>query len=116
MSTKVTYRIMVISIHDKLINDTSESELRLLCTTFSIFKLFIIRVITKLPNTEQSSKGKGRTHKSTNRQNQLTTENWENRNGPVQAFPKKWWIESDFTAPNLPLPLRLKGSGCQHFQ
>jgi hypothetical protein len=38
-------------------------------------------------------------------------ENWENRNGPdlVQAFPKKWWVESDFTAPDLPLPLRLKG-------
>ena len=33
-----------------------------------------IRVITKLPNTEQSSKGKGKTHKSTNRQNQSTTE------------------------------------------
>ena len=41
-------------------------------------------------------------------------ENWENRNGPglVQAFPKKWWVESDLTAPNHPLPLRLKGSGC----
>jgi hypothetical protein len=39
--------------------------------------------------------------------------NWENRNGPdfVQAFPKKWWVESDFTAPNLPLSLRCKGSG-----
>ena len=32
-----------------------------------------IRVITKLPNTEQSSKGKGKTHKSINRQNQSTT-------------------------------------------
>jgi hypothetical protein len=32
-----------------------------------------IRVITKLPNTEQSSKEKGKTHKSTNRQNQSTT-------------------------------------------
>ena len=32
-----------------------------------------IRVITKLPNTEQSSKGKGKTHKSTNKQNQSTT-------------------------------------------
>jgi hypothetical protein len=32
-----------------------------------------LRVITKLPNTEQSSKGKGKTHKSTNRQNQSTT-------------------------------------------
>jgi hypothetical protein len=42
----------------------------------------------------------------------LISENWENRNGPdlVQAFPKKWWVESDFTAPNLPLPIRLKGS------
>jgi hypothetical protein len=40
----------------------------------------------------------------------------KNRNGLdlVQAFPKKWWVESDFTAPNLPLPLRLKGSGCHY--
>jgi hypothetical protein len=43
-------------------------------------------------------------------------ENWENRNGPdlVQAFPKKWWVESDFTAPNFPLPLWLKRSGCHY--
>ena len=34
---------------------------------------FMIRVITKLPNTEQSSQGKGKTHKSINRQNQSTT-------------------------------------------
>jgi hypothetical protein len=28
-------------------------------------------------------------------------ENWENRNDPdlVQTFPKKWWVESDCTAP-----------------
>jgi hypothetical protein len=26
----------------------------------------------------------------------------------VQAFPKKWWVESDFPAPNRQLPLRLK--------
>ena len=32
-----------------------------------------IRVITKLPNTEQSFNEKGKTHKSTNRQNQSTT-------------------------------------------
>jgi hypothetical protein len=34
----------------------------------------------------------------------------ENRNDPdlVQAFLKKWWVESDFKAPNLPLSLRLK--------
>jgi len=32
-----------------------------------------IRVIIKLPNFEQSSKGKGKTHKYTNRQNQSTT-------------------------------------------
>jgi hypothetical protein len=30
----------------------------------------------------------------------------------VQAFVKKWWVESDFKAPNLPLSLRFKGSGC----
>ena len=33
-----------------------------------------IRVITKLPNSEQSYKGKVKTHKYTNRQNQSTTE------------------------------------------
>jgi len=62
-----------------------------------------------ITTTEQSSKGKGKTHKSANRQNQSTTENWENCNGPelVQAFPKKWWVESDLTAPNLPLSLWL---------
>ena len=32
-----------------------------------------IRVITKLPNTKQSSEGKGKNPKSTNRQNQSTT-------------------------------------------
>jgi hypothetical protein len=31
--------------------------------------------------------------------------NCENCNDPdlVQAFLKKWWVESDFKAPNLPL-------------
>ena len=28
----------------------------------------------------------------------------------VQAFLKKWWVESDFKTPNLPLSLRLKVS------
>ena len=43
-------------------------------------------------------------------------ENGENRNDPdlVQAFLKKWWIESDFKAPNLSLSLRLKVSGCHY--
>jgi hypothetical protein len=43
-------------------------------------------------------------------------ENCENRNDPalVQAFLKKWWVESDVKALNLPLPLRLKGSGCHY--
>jgi hypothetical protein len=26
------------------------------------------------------------------------------------AFLKKWWVESDFKAPNLPLSLRFKGT------
>jgi len=75
-----------------------------------------IRVITKLPNTEQSFKGKGKYCKSKTDKISQQPENWENRNSPylVQAFPKKWWVESDFTAPNLPLPLRLKGPGCHY--
>ena len=32
----------------------------------------------------------------------------------VQAFLKKWWVESDFKAPNLPLSLRLKVSRCHY--
>jgi hypothetical protein len=32
----------------------------------------------------------------------------------VQAFLKKWWVESNFKAPNLPLSLRLKVSGCHY--
>jgi hypothetical protein len=32
----------------------------------------------------------------------------------VQAFLKKWWVESDFKAPILPLSLPLKGSGCHY--
>jgi hypothetical protein len=42
--------------------------------------------------------------------------NCENRKDPalVQAFLKKWWVESDFKAPNLPLSLRLKVSGCYY--
>jgi hypothetical protein len=63
-------------------------------------------IITQLPNSEQSYKGKVKTHKYINRENQSTTENCENRNDPdlVQALQKKWWIESDFKAANLPLP------------
>jgi hypothetical protein len=43
-------------------------------------------------------------------------ENCENRNDPdlVQAFLKKWWVELDFKAPNLPLSLWFKGSGCHY--
>ena len=49
-----------------------------------------IRVITQLPNSEQSYKGKVKIHKYINRQNQSTTENCEHRNDPdlVQAFLK----------------------------
>jgi hypothetical protein len=43
-------------------------------------------------------------------------ENCENRNDPdlVKAFLKKWWVESDFKAPNLPLSLRLNVSSCHY--
>jgi hypothetical protein len=46
----------------------------------------------------------------------LNPENCENRNDPdlVQAFLKKWWVETGFKAPNLPLSLRLNDSGCHY--
>jgi hypothetical protein len=74
-----------------------------------------IRVITKLPNSEQSYKGKVKTHKFINTKS-VNNRKTENRNDPdlVQAFLKKWWVESDFKAPNLPLALRFKGSGCHY--
>ena len=78
--------------------------------------IMLIRVIAKLPNSEQSYKGKVKTHKYINRQISQQPEKCENRNDPdlVQSFLKKWWVESDFKAPNLPLSLRLKGSGCHY--
>ena len=42
-------------------------------TTNRILEKKTIMVITKLPNSEQSSKGKVKTHKYINRQNQPTT-------------------------------------------
>ena len=67
-----------------------------------------IRVITKLPNSEQSYKGKVKTHNYINKQNSQQPKNCENRNDPdlVQAFLKKWWVESDFKAPNIPACFR----------
>jgi hypothetical protein len=32
----------------------------------------------------------------------------------MTAYPKKWWVESDFKVPNLPLSLRLKVPGCHY--
>ena len=45
--------------------------------------------------TEQSYKGKVKTHRYINRQNQSTTGKLRKRNDPdlVQASPKKWWVE-----------------------
>jgi hypothetical protein len=44
-----------------------------LCVGGLSFTRGMIRVITKLPNCEQSYKGKVKTHKYINRQNQSTT-------------------------------------------
>ena len=52
-----------------------------------------IRVITKLPNTEQSSKGKDKTHKSTNRQNQSTTGKLEKPQWP--------WLDTGISKQNV---------------
>ena len=53
-----------------------------------------IRVITKLPNSEQSYKGKVKTHKYQTDKISQQPENCENRNDPdlVQAFLNKWWV------------------------
>jgi hypothetical protein len=51
-------------------------------------------------HSEQSYKGKVKTHKYINRQNQSITGKNVKKNDPdlVQAFLKKWWVESDFKA------------------
>ncbi len=50
-------------------------------------------------NSEQSSKGKAKLISIQTDKISQQPENWENRNDHdlVQAFPKKWWVESDFT-------------------
>ena len=54
------------------INGRHSANLELLIDKTSSIYLYI-RVITKLPNSEQSYKGKVKTHKYINRQNQSTT-------------------------------------------
>jgi hypothetical protein len=49
--------------------------------------MFQIRVITKLQNTEQSYKGKVKTHNYINRQNQSTTGKlWKPRKNVVEIY------------------------------
>ena len=81
-----------------------------------LVRTLYIRVITKLPNSEQSYKGKVKTHNYINRQSQSTTGKQWKRTDPdlVQAFLKKWWVESYFKVPNIPLSLRLKVSSCHY--
>jgi hypothetical protein len=47
--------------------------------------LYQIRVIRKLPNSEQSYKGKVKTHNYINRQISQQPENCENRNDPIRS-------------------------------
>ena len=79
-----------------------EYSVILMSTNLLISCFFEIRVITKLPNSEQSYKEKVKTHNYINRQNQSTTGKLWKRNDPdlVPAFLKKWWVESDFKNPN----------------
>ena len=69
--------------------------------------------ITELRTILQRESQNSYVYKQTKSVNNRKT---ENRNDPdlVHAFLKKWWVESDFKAPNLPLPLRLKASGCHY--
>jgi hypothetical protein len=52
---------------------------------------------------EQTTQWSKEKVQKTNYDLQKQPENCENRNDPdlVQAFLKKWWVESDFNAPNL---------------
>ena len=62
------------------------------CNQFSISAILEIKVITKLPNSEQSYKGKVKTHNYIKDKISQQPENCENRNDPdlVQAFLKKY--------------------------
>ena len=81
------------------------------------YEFIPIRVITKLPNFEQSSKGKSKLISIQTEKISIQPENCENCNDPelVQAFPKKWWVESDFTALNLPLRKQTEGTIERHW-
>jgi hypothetical protein len=90
----------------------------------TLFNLYINNLVNKGNNkitelrTILQRERKVKTHNYINRQSQSTTGKLktENRNHPdlVQAFLKKWWVESDFKVPNHPHSLRLKGSGCHY--
>ena len=69
--------------------------------------------ITKLRKILQRESQNSYLYKQTKSVNNRKTENC---NDPdlVQAFLKKWWVESNIKAPNLPLSLRFKGSGCHY--
>ena len=69
--------------------------------------------ITELRAILQRESQNSWVYKQTKSVNNRKTEN-RNDSDLVQAFLKKWWVESDFKAPNLPLSLRLKGSGCHY--
>jgi hypothetical protein len=76
--------LIVIANPSNLYNEQS--------TPFLIHDLYLglyqIRVITKLPNSEQSYKGKVKTHNYINRQNQSTTGNCHLKNAYFVAVNK----------------------------
>ena len=67
--------------------------------------------ITELRTILQRESQNSLVYKQTKSVNNLKTVKTVMTPELVQAFLKKWWVESDFKAPNLPLSLRLKGSG-----
>ena len=64
------YFIIKYNVFNKYIINVTTTEIN---TCKKIFEFGQIRVITKLPNSEQSYKGKVKTHNYINRQNQSTT-------------------------------------------
>ena len=69
--------------------------------------------ITELRTILQRESQNSLLYKQTKSVNNRKTEN-RNDLDLVQAFLKKWWVESDFKGPNLPLSLRFKDSGCHY--
>ena len=66
------------------------------------------RDIGNTVHTRHKTKIKKKIQQKKNKKKYNTTQETKKDEDLVQAFQKKWWVESDFKAPNIPLSLRSK--------